>query len=77
MIDSPARCWVVSCVAGNGTPPDTLMRLDPATGREVYRIPMQQWGSVTFADGRPWLTRWVGSHVEIQPLDGGGPREGR
>jgi len=64
--------WVESCRGGlpPGSPGDVLERIDPATGRVSYRIPVEQFGgSLILAGARLWLARWAGQHVEIEARD--------
>jgi hypothetical protein len=64
--------WVSSCGGGvpPGSPGDELMRIDPATGRVMFRLPVENGGgSLTFAEERVWLARSVGDHVEIEARD--------
>jgi hypothetical protein len=63
--------WVASCRAGEppGAPPDRLVRIDPSTGGADLSVPLDQWGSMAFANGSLWLGHWVGDQVVIEGLD--------
>ena len=46
------------------------MRIDPATGRASYVVPLERLGgSLALSHGQLWLSRWVGNHVEVEARD--------
>jgi hypothetical protein len=64
--------WVSSCRGGlpTGSQGDVLERIDPATGRVAYRVPVEQWGgALSLTQGWLWESRWVGDHVQIEARD--------
>jgi hypothetical protein len=69
LLATDAGVWVSSCQGGPppGSARDELVRIDPVTGRVTYRFLVQNGGgSLTFAVGFLWLSRWAGDHVEIE-----------
>jgi hypothetical protein len=69
--------WVASCQGGMnpGHELDRLIRIDPATGRVVYRVRFDNAGGfLSFAQGLLWTAYWVDDHVVIEALD---PATGR
>jgi hypothetical protein len=67
--------WVSSCRGGlGGSPQDVLERIDPRNGDVSYKVAIDRWGNLALAQGRLWLTAWVGDRVQIEARD---PRTGK
>jgi hypothetical protein len=74
MLATDQAVWVSSCMSSGGQRGDQLLRIDPTSGRILYRVPVRWGGSLAFAAHRLWLPVWAQDHFEIAAHD---PKTGK